>query len=135
MLPEASTGAVLGFHLKVIFLIPPSLLSDLWFLVGIALQKVKRTPKQQIRAWLCRALLNEAKVERKEPGSEEVLLVQILRQCPSLLWEGVQALGVLSRGGPEESAAVMGRLFSPFLPGCDSEWLVLTTSRAGEFSH
>ena len=51
-----------NFHPKVISL-TPQLLSDLWFLVGIALKKVK---EQTNRAQLCRALLNEAKMERKE---------------------------------------------------------------------
>lgn len=49
-------------HAKVVSL-TPQLLSDLWFLVGIALKKVKKQTKQ---AQLCKALLNEAKMEGKE---------------------------------------------------------------------
>ena len=73
VIPETSTASLNqeeqhfsdDFHPKFISLTPRSP-SDLWFLVGIALEKVKRqTNKAQLRE----ASLNEAKMERKElPG-------------------------------------------------------------------
>lgn len=71
MIPETPTALLIreeqhfldNFHPKVISL-TPQLLSGLWFLVGIALKKVK---EQTNKAQLCKALLNEAKMERN-PG-------------------------------------------------------------------
>lgn len=70
MIPETSKALLIreeqhfldNFHPKVVSL-TPQLLSDLCFLVGIALKKVKKQTKQ---AQLCKALLNEAKMEGKE---------------------------------------------------------------------